>query len=624
MRMSKTYKLYVILLLIGISPLLALPADAFALPSNRVKNITFEKQTIREIVNVYLEKLPEINFFVLHNPERIVVDIKDAFVPQVNISKETGGEITNKIRIGQNKKDTVRVVLEINKDLPYNFRTVQKMVNGRPAVRIMVSSHPKEAKSDLAPIVFLFDTRETKIKSPGKSVEPSLTKNPENSLTLFDDTISDDIFNKTGKQKKKSDFMLSGMLQIRTTLQTKKDDAIENNNSFRNRILVEGKYKNVVTLSALSDYLHFGREDETDEYDLDLYEAKWQYIEKNYGFSIGKQIIRWGKTDQISPIDTLNPQDLREFILPEYEERKIPIWMADLNLFFDQFNLEGVFIPFFEESRIDYFGTNWSIFGHMKKELQNASIPSPLKTYFENINVNEANPDKEAEFAARLTTEVRNIDMGFTFHHTTEDNPYFKSFPVKNIHVTGDLSSQNLGPSLADAILTDENIEVEYKRTNIAGFEFETIFADFGVRGEMVWQENESFLTSSLTSVRNPTFIYIVGADYTTKGNTYLNVQFAHKHISNYTSDIIYFDRNTYSLIGKISKDIISEWLEVNLKYSFTLNNNAWYLSPYFKYTYITNFQCLIGTQLFSGDTDTWFGKFKENDLFFLEVTYRF
>ena len=91
------------------------------------------------------------------------------------------------------------------------------------------------------------------------------------------------------------------------------------------------------TVSVLSDYLYFGSEDETDEYDLNLHEAKYQYFTNRFDLSIGKQIIRWGKTDQISPVDTLNPQDLREFVIPEYEERKIPVWMADLKLFSDDF-----------------------------------------------------------------------------------------------------------------------------------------------------------------------------------------------------------------------------------------------------------------------------------------------
>ncbi len=615
-----------------ISMLLLLPENSFSLPSNRVKNLTFDQQAAIETVIVFLEKPPEIYFFLLHNPERIVVDIKEAYVPQVSISQETNGKAIKKVRIGQNKKNTARIVLDISKETPYDFKAVPATVNEKPAVKIMVYPLEKEEEPGTPPTARPSDFKVADHKLSENSLETEVLQiseiqnqeTPEQSPALFNTTIPNDIFNQTGKPEEKSDFSISGTFHVRTTLQAKENNAIENNTSFRNRIMVETKYKNLLALSALSDYLYFGSENESDDYDLDLHEAKWQYTDKNYGFSIGKQILRWGKTDQISPVDTLNPQDMREFIIPDYEQRKIPIWMADLNLFFDKFTLEGVFIPMFEKSRLDYFDTNWSLFGHVKKEIQNAPLPPSVKTYVDTLNIHEKDPNTEAELALRVTTTLKEMDLGLTFHHTTEDTPYFKSFPIKNIHVTGDFSAETLTSALNTAILTNENIEVEYKRTNIVGFELETILGDFGVRGEAAWQEKESFITSSLTSTRNPTFIYIAGADYTTQGNTYLNLQFVHRHISNYNPDILYFDQDTYSLLGEIRKDIISDWLEASLKYSKNLNNNEWYLSPQFKYTYITNLECILGAHILSGDKDTWLGSQNDNDLFFLNISYRF
>jgi len=260
----------------------------------------------------------------------------------------------------------------------------------------------------------------------------------------------------------------------------------------------------------------------------------------------------------------------------------------------------------------------------MKQELQKTALSPALKTYFNNLQVHENDLDNEAEFGLRLSTTIKNLDLGVSFHHTTEDIPYFKSFPVKNISVNGDLSGANLTSILGSAVLTSENIEVEYKRTSIVGFEFETTLADFGIRGETAWQENESFLTSSLTSIRKPTLIYILGADYTTLNNTYLNLQFLHKYITNYDPTILYFDQNTYTLLGEISKDIISDWLEASLKFSKNLNNNEWYISPRLKYTYITNLECIIGASFFSGESDTWLGSFKNHDLFYFDISYLF
>jgi len=44
------------------------------------------------------------------------------------------------------------------------------------------------------------------------------------------------------------------------------------------------------------------------------------------------------------------------------------------------------------------------------------------------------------------------------------------------------------------------------QRTDVLGMEFETTLSGFGIRGEAAWYENESFLTSSLTSTANHTF----------------------------------------------------------------------------------------------------------------------
>ncbi len=447
---------------------------------------------------------------------------------------------------------------------------------------------------------------------------------PQSPVILFDNTLPDDIFTETDTDNKKADISISGILQMRGSLQTHQDDVGENNTSLRNRILVEAKYKNRVTLSGLSDFLYFGKEDETDDYDLDLYEAKWEHTDKKFGISLGRQIVRWGKTDQISPVDTLNPEDLREFIIPEYEERKIPVWMADLKLFFDDFTLEGVYIPWFEKSKLDYFQTNWSVFKHTKKQIQESLLPFALKDYVKNLQVHEQDPDTEAEFALRLSTTVKNIDLGVSFHRTTEDVPYIKSFPVKNINVKENILGEGLASRLTNAILTDETIKIGYKSTIIAGVEFETTLADFGLRGEAAWQENESFLTSSLTSVRKPSFTTILGADYTTAKDIYLNLQFAHRHIADYTSDILFFEQDTYTFLGEINWNIFFDWLNASIHYSKTLNTNEWYLSPQLKYTYVTNLECTLGAGIFSGSSDTWFGNVNDFDLFFLDISYRF
>ena len=75
----------------------------------------------------------------------------------------------------------------------------------------------------------------------------------------------------------------------------------------------------VVLASIDSEYLWFGPYNDEEDYDLDLFEGYIFWSTNSIDLTVGKQIIRWGKTDQINPADNVNPHDLRKFIVPDYE-----------------------------------------------------------------------------------------------------------------------------------------------------------------------------------------------------------------------------------------------------------------------------------------------------------------
>ncbi len=615
---------------------------ASALPSHRISPPVLETRGAEERVLIELTHPADTSWFSLESPDRVVVEIKDAYLPQVSLTRKINSPIIRTVRMGQNKKDVVRVVLDLNPGSIYEFSTAQGLVQNSHILSLSIgppgngAKPPKDTGTLLAaaPLTREKAPFEPEPEQPGPTTAPANTtghfegeekKADEQTIILTDESMPEGIFEDIQEdQSEQKDWEISGLVQARATSQIKDNGSVENETGFRNRMILEAEYRDIFLISAFSDYLFFGRDDKTDTYDLTIREFTWQYNSPKIGLSVGKQIIRWGKTDQISPVDTLNPEDVREFILPEYEERKIPVWMADVRYYFDKFTLEGVFIPFFEESRQDYFQTDWAVFGHLKKEISNANLPPFYKSYFNNLSVHEQEPDNETEWGLRLTTAVKSVDLGITFHHTTEDSPYFKSFPIKNIDISGGLSTANLMSSLGSAVPMNEDIEVEYKKTNIAGIEFETIWGGFGIRGEAAWQENESFITSDLTSVRKPTFLYIIGADYTTAGNTYLNLQVAHRHVSDYDPAILYIEEDETSLLGEIRMDTVSDRFQACLRYTKPLDNDSSYLNPYLKITYITNLECRIGASLFSGDRDTGLGRYKDHDVYYLDISYRF
>jgi len=630
------------------------PIQLYALPSNKILKTAFKVTHQKEIILIQTLKKPLFKTFTDSNPDRIVLTIKDSFLPEVHHSENVFGKKIDRFRISQNTKNRTRIVVDLYSNADYQTKTTalnnglylleinipivhdqSRITPGDKVIKPVVpaQSAPSRSiplvqkKASLIPTPPIAQKASPDKASPDKA---SLKTDPPDNQTVVmmdDPNLEKDIFSENGEEVQgEKALILSGSIQIRPVLDLDHEMTNENKTGFKNRAILKADYKNI-TLSAISDFLYFGGKDETHDYDIDLHEAYLKHTAGNFSFSLGKQIIRWGKTDQISPVDTLNPENVTEFILPDYEERKIPVWMAGTSFRKNDFFIEGVFIPFFEPSKFNYFGTDWALFSHLKKEINDSPLSTALKNYFNSLSVNEVEPDHDSgsfEYALRVGGTVKQLDFGVTYHYSYEDLPYFQSFPIKNLSLENPNSLESLISNSGSLGLTDENIETRFKRTNIYGFEFETIIANFGLRGEAAFKDKESFLTGSFTSVRNPTLFWVAGIDYTSLNEWYFNLQFGHQHISNYDSSILFFKRDNYSILGEIKRDVFSDWLNVSLQYTVMLSDSSYYLSPRILYSYIRSLEIIFGINLFEGSENSIFGRYNKNDQLFLDLKYYF
>jgi hypothetical protein len=82
----------------------------------------------------------------------------------------------------------------------------------------------------------------------------------------------------------------------------------------------------------------------------------------------GNQIVRWGKADEISPLDVVNPEDLSLGFTRTRPTEKSPSPWPTWNSFPMRFHLQGIYIPFFQKSIFHYYGDDWAYFGHLEKK----------------------------------------------------------------------------------------------------------------------------------------------------------------------------------------------------------------------------------------------------------------
>ncbi len=104
------------------------------------------------------------------------------------------------------------------------------------------------------------------------------------------------------------------------------------------------------TFRQYNDFERIGRE---------LY---FSYRTSRVDMVLGKQQIAWGKMDG-QFIDLINSMDLRESVQLEasdYEQRRLPMWMANVTYYFEDVSLNILWIPDFEASLNPGYGAPWS------------------------------------------------------------------------------------------------------------------------------------------------------------------------------------------------------------------------------------------------------------------------
>ncbi len=381
-------------------------------------------------------------------------------------------------------------------------------------------------------------------------------------------------------------------------------------------ISVDGKYE--FYKNNKTDSVFVGR----------LFESYFACYLSKLDIRVGKQIVRWGKCDEISPVDNVNPQNFEEFFLNTLEERKIPIWMVKTNFYpSDNWNIELLFIPFFRHNDIRFFNRDWAIFDHIKEATKDSHLSEAAKTLIQKTNIIYDNPARNirnSEFGTRISGTLGRFDVAFDYLYFWNRSPILKSqWFQKDFSIYSTKGFDGYLEELNWSDIKDPAIYAGFYRQHMFGMEIETTIEDFGFRAEACVLKNIRFLTKDFHVARHDTIIYALGVDYLTSTDTYFNLQFSHQIILNY-KPIIFLEHMTYSLYGRINQDFLRGKLSTGIRFFYNLTDKSTYLNPSIKLHFIDNFTVTTGFNLIYGDRDTLFGGFRNNDEIYVLVRYDF
>ncbi|WP_456369953.1 DUF1302 family protein [Thermodesulfatator atlanticus] len=410
----------------------------------------------------------------------------------------------------------------------------------------------------------------------------------------------------------------------------KHDKAIEDQRLDHEKLRLEARFSPSYSLDVKAGVLldrlaYYGNKNTREETRVEPWETYLRYVGRAFELTIGNQIIRWGKVDELTILDNLTRQDMRELFTLRLEERQRPWPWLRLQYFQDSFTLEGVFTlwPLWPER--DDFDSDWAVFDHLRKELARDPIFQAL-----NLKLKKDEPPvglKNAEWGLRLSGTNKGVDweVSYLYAHDRSFYYYVEDYPVKGLWLEHPAEPlKDLRAQLPSLNITGDTIYVSYPRDSIFGFAFETTFHDMGVRGEVAYHTSRVFLKKNLEAVKKPYLQWVIGIDYRFESGLYLNLQFLQQRILGWSEDILFDPKLDSYIFVRLSKSFLQDFLEIRLDGTYGITTRGYFLNPEIAYKITDDFEIFAGLHLIDGPQGTFFDVFDHNDQVYLGLELNF
>ncbi len=336
-----------------------------------------------------------------------------------------------------------------------------------------------------------------------------------------------------------------------------------------------------------------GREDFTSE-TLDAYESEieWQetYIQgsltTNLDLRFGRQIINWGRADNIRVLDVLNPLDLREPGMVDIEDLRLPVTMT----------------------RLDYLMGNWTLMAaaiheirfHKYPVLGNEFYPLPIDWPEESM---PANTFKNTEYAAALSAV--NIFPG------TDFSLHFARFYNDAFH---------LKIALPQLLL-------QHARLTMFGASIGLVRASWLFKSELAVFNG---LKYSLVQKKKSRFDLLLGLEYSGFKNTVLALDFANSHVLKYDKLLALapdqISQNDMQMVTTMRKSFIRETAHL---IAVVILQDDWGEKGAFarlsiSYDWSDNLEFAVGTVQYKSGELLLSKQAADNDRIFFDIKYSF
>ncbi len=377
--------------------------------------------------------------------------------------------------------------------------------------------------------------------------------------------------------------------------------------------------------SIVETYADLQDKGKVSPWDLDireLYAEVHGFVSENIDLTIGRQRIAWGTADRFNPTDNLNPYDLEDIL--DFGRAMGSDALSMQWYFTRNSSLQMVYIPRFQPASMPR-GAFAGVFDlSVPVNLPHAEMLVPIN---ETTLILPKNNFKEgSNVGFRWRSFLLNTDFSFSYVYGRDPLPLATAVDIIIDPVTND---------------TEALAVMEYPRHHIAGGDFSGSIGRIGIWGEAALFIPESGFHTDVTIhfaetviqdkvvalQEDPYVKYVIGADYTFSGGTYMNLQF----IKGFLHESGKGELNDYVVI-QTERSFLQNRLNIQpLAGGFTVNdwNNisddyAWFLTPEITWQGIDNLEITLGGYFFDGKGNNFFMGLKDKNMIRLHVKASF
>ncbi|MDX1735665.1 MAG: DUF1302 family protein [Halioglobus sp.] len=320
---------------------------------------------------------------------------------------------------------------------------------------------------------------------------------------------------------------------------------------------------------------------------------------------LGKQQVVWGQADGIKVMDVVNPQSFREFILDDFDDSRIALWTANVEVLLgDAGSVQLLWIPDTTYHELAEAGTTFEF-----------SSPLYVPRRPAGLAVRQLGPERPDDLVGDSDAGLRysafwrgwDVTLNYLYHYQDLPVPYQS------------LANGAGGPL---GLVTPQ-----YERNHLAGATLSNVFGALTLRSELVYS-SDTYHVSSDFSARgigsSAELSTVVGLDWQWDAqDTLLSAQWFQSHLPDHDRDIVrtgtehtlsllyqrdfLYDTWKFRSLGLYSLDRGDRWINLKLSHMFRDNLELW-----------------LGGDFFGGTRSGLYGQFSSRDRILLGMELGF